>query len=84
MIRKDLLEILVCPESHQSLREMNAEEVAALNRRIEGGDVKNRGGQVVKGALQGALLRQDGRFAYPVLNDLPIMLIDEAIPMEAP
>lgn len=82
MIRKDLLDILVCPESHQSLREMSAEEVAALNRRIEGGEVKNRGGQVVKEVLQGALLRQDGRYAYPVLNHLPIMLIDEAIPME--
>lgn len=83
MIRKDLLEILVCPESHQPVRELNAEELEALNRRIEQGGVVNRAGRDVAEKLEGALLREDGRYAYPVLQDLPVMLIDEAIVMEA-
>ena len=82
MIREDLLRILVCPESHQPLRELTTKELEDLNRRIEQGGVTNRAGQELTEKLDGALLRQDGRFAYPVRQHLPVMLIPEAIAME--
>jgi uncharacterized protein YbaR (Trm112 family) len=82
MIREDLLKILVCPESHQPLRELTTKELEDLNLKIEQGRVTNRAGQALTDKLDGALLRQDGHFAYPIRNQLPVMLIAEGIPME--
>jgi uncharacterized protein YbaR (Trm112 family) len=31
--------------------------------------------------VQEALVREDGKYAYPVREDIPIMLVDEAIPL---
>jgi uncharacterized protein YbaR (Trm112 family) len=32
--------------------------------------------------VAGLLVRQDGLFGYPVRNDIPVMLVDEAVPLE--
>ena len=42
----------------------------------------NRGGEAVKEHLDGGLVREDRKFLYPIREDIPIMLIDEAIPFE--
>ena len=55
--------------------------LAALNDRIKKGEVKSRGGQPVTDPLQAALVREDGKFAYAVRDDIPIMLVEEAIPL---
>ena len=31
--------------------------------------------------LEGGLLRADGKVVYPIRNGIPVMLIDEAIPL---
>jgi uncharacterized protein YbaR (Trm112 family) len=61
---------------------MEAGALAALNERIKRGEVKTRGGQPVREPLQEALVREDGKYAYAVRDDIPIMLIEEAIPLE--
>ena len=38
-----------------------------------------RSGKYAPGDLQAGLLREDGRLFYPVVNDIPVMLKDEAI-----
>jgi len=40
-----------------------------------------RGGQPVKEKLDAGLVRADGRFLYPIRSDIPVMLVDEAIPL---
>ena len=45
------------------LREAEADEVAALNARIEAGEVTNVGGEKVEGALDGGLVRDPSGFA---------------------
>jgi uncharacterized protein YbaR (Trm112 family) len=52
-----------------------------LNARIAAGHVKTRGGQAVTDPVSEGLVRQDGRFLYPVRDDIPVMLIDEALPL---
>jgi len=79
MIDKALLEILRCPESHQSLRIADASLVESINQKIKSNQVKNRAGQAVSEALDGGLLREDGKFLYPIRGKIPVMLIDEAI-----
>lgn len=78
MIRPQLLEILVCPETKQKVREATPEEVASFNAKIALSLLKNRAGSTIKEAIDGALVRVDGKLAYPVRDDIPVMLIEEA------
>ncbi len=81
MIDADLLKILCCPETHQPVRPAEAALVEKLNRAISAGGLKNRVGQPVKEGLDGGLVRTDGKFLYPIRQGIPVMLVDEAIPL---
>jgi uncharacterized protein len=81
MVDQELLDILVCPETKQPIRVADAELLARLNDAIRGGTVQNRGGQVVSEVVVEGLVREDGKYLYPIRDDIPIMLIDEAIPL---
>jgi uncharacterized protein YbaR (Trm112 family) len=82
MVHPDLLELLVCPEDKSPLHLAEAPLLAKLNDRIRTGGVKNRAGAAVTEDVQEGLVRADGKYLYPVRDDIPIMLIDEAIPLE--
>ncbi len=43
------------------------------------GGVTNRGGNEVADPIEEGLVREDDKILYPVREDIPIMLIDEAI-----
>ena len=81
MIDQSLLDILVCPETKQKLRPADDALLDRLNASISEGSVTNRGGEQVTVGLDEALVREDGSFLYPVRDDIPIMLIDESIPL---
>jgi uncharacterized protein len=83
MIDQELLDILVCPETHQPVRLADESLVQRLNERIRAGEVKNRGGTSVGEEISGGLIREDRKLVYPIRDDIPIMLIDEAILLEA-
>jgi len=82
MVDPELLEILVCPESHQSVRPADEELLQRLNQAIQSGGVSNRGGDEVTDVVSEGLVREDDRILYPVREDIPIMLIDEAIELD--
>ena len=81
MISKELLEILVCPATKVPVHVADQSTINDLNARIERGEVTNRGGKAVEKKIDGGLVREDGAFLYPIEEDIPIMLIDEAIPL---
>ena len=81
MVDQSLLEILVCPETKQPLRVADSALIERLNASIRKGSVVARGGQTVSDPLVEGLVREDGAVLYPVRDDIPIMLIDEAIPL---
>lgn len=78
---KELLDMLCCPETKQDVSLAEASLVEALNREIEAGRLKNRGGEILREKLDSGLIRADRKILYPVREDIPIMLIDEAIPL---
>jgi uncharacterized protein len=82
MVAKELLDILCCPETKQELTLIEGEIIDRINKRIKEGSLKNRGGEIVKEPIDAGLLREDRKFLYPIREDIPIMLIDEAIPFE--
>jgi uncharacterized protein YbaR (Trm112 family) len=82
MVAQDLLEILCCPETKQDLALIQGEVIDRINKKIKEGVLKNRGGETLKEPIDSGLLREDRKFIYPIREDIPIMLIDEAIPFE--
>jgi uncharacterized protein YbaR (Trm112 family) len=78
-INQELLDILVCPDSRQSLSLAGVEEVAGINQRIAKRELVNRAGAVVTQEIEGALIREDRQYFYPIRDDIPVMLIDQAI-----
>ena len=80
-VSQELLAILVCPETKQSVALAPTELVDTLNTRIQNGSLTNRAGEVVSAAMEAALIREDQRYCYPIRDDIPVMLIDEAIPL---
>ncbi len=81
MINPELLRILCCPETHQALRSAEPALVERVNADISNGTLKNRAGQPVREKLDEGLVRSDGKFLYPVRENIPVMLVDEAIPL---
>lgn len=82
MVDEKLLEILVCPENKTSLSLVGPDVIDKANALIESKRLKNRAGEVIEEKIEGGLLREDKAFMYPIREDIPIMLIDEAIPFE--
>lgn len=82
MISKELLAILVCPENRTPLALADAALLATVNRAIAQGRVKNKGGEAITEPLQAALLREDRAVLYPIVDRIPILLSDAAIPLD--
>ncbi len=81
MIDPELLKILCCPETHQGVALAENRLIDRLNESIPSGTIRNRAGQEVNERLDGGLVREDKKFLYPIRQNIPIMLIDEAIPL---
>lgn len=79
---KELLEILCCPQTRQDLRLAEAQELSELNAAIGRGAVVDAQGRVVKRPIEAALVRQDGKRAYPVRDGIPVLLVEDAMVLE--
>ena len=78
-VPEDFLSRICCPENHSPLRNASESELAELNAAIGAGTVVNDGGDTVTEACDGALIREDGAFAYPTRRGIPILIVDERI-----
>jgi len=76
-----LLMILCCPETKQPVSLADPSLIQKLNEAIARGELKNRGQKSVSEPIDGGLLRVDGKILYPVREDIPVMLIEEGIPL---
>ena len=81
MIDPELLKIMCCPETHQELRVAEAAVIEKLNGEVAAGTLKNRAGKPVQEKIDGGLIRADGKYLYPIRRNIPVMLVDEGIPL---
>lgn len=79
---KDLLAILCCPETKQAVVLADDLVIQKVNGAIERGLLKNKAQKPVTEKLDGGLVRSDNKILYPVREDIPVMLIDEGIPLD--
>jgi uncharacterized protein YbaR (Trm112 family) len=81
MIHPQLLKTLVCPENRAPLYLADEALVERLNAAIAAGTIKNRAGRALQDQLQGGVVREDHAVLYPVIDDIPVLLVDEGIPL---
>ncbi len=81
MIDPELLRSLGCPETHQPVSLADSGTLEKLNRNISAGQVRNRRGDTIKERIENGLIRKDGKVLYPIRNKMPLLLIEEAIPL---
>ncbi len=81
-ISQELLNILACPETKEPVVLADDALIATINAAIQAGTLQNRGGDTISETIDGGLVREDQKYVYPIRNDIPIMLIDEGIPLD--
>jgi uncharacterized protein YbaR (Trm112 family) len=79
MLNAELLALLVCPETHQDVTLASPGEIALLNEAIREGRVRTVGGSPVDQPVEGALIRVDRAIAYPIRDEIPVMLVAEGL-----
>jgi uncharacterized protein YbaR (Trm112 family) len=79
MLSAEFLAMLRCPENQSPLSAAGNDVLARLNATIAAGRLKNRSGQTIDKPLEAALLRADGEVAYPIVDQIPVLIIDEGI-----
>jgi uncharacterized protein len=81
-IDKDLLAILCCPDTKQAVSLAEESLIQKLNAAVARGELKNVGKRSVSAELDAGLVRADRKILYPVRDNIPVMLIEEGIPLE--
>lgn len=81
-VDKDLLAILCCPETKQPVSLASTDLLTKLNAAVRKGSLRNMGKQPVTDELDGGLVRSDLKIVYPIRENIPVMLIEEGIPLE--
>lgn len=78
-IDKRLLDILCCPETKQPVRPLTAAQLEALNQAQQNGSLKLADGSAQEKPVLAGLITADGKTVYRIEDDIPVMLVDQAI-----
>lgn len=81
-IDKDLLAILCCPETKLDVSLADDALIGKVNDAVSRGVLKNKAQKPVTEMLDGGLIRADKKILYPIREDIPVMLIEEGIPLD--
>ncbi len=78
-MEKRLLNLLRCPVTHKGLSLARREMLGRVNTAIQAGELSNRDGTVLAESLSEALVTDDSKLLYPVVNGIPVLLEGESI-----
>ena len=74
-----LLEILCCPVSKTPLIRVSPTRLKKLNEAIAAGELQYVGGEAVEQPLGEALVTEDSKVVYPVVDGIPVLLEQKGI-----
>lgn len=78
-MEKRLLSILRCPVTHKGLALAKCDTLDRVNTAIGAGGVSNLDGTVLTETLTEALVTDDDKLLYPIVNGIPVLLEGESI-----
>jgi uncharacterized protein len=81
-ISQDLLAILCCPETKLPVKMADPVLIKKLNEAVARGGLMNTGKKPVVEQLEDGLVRADLKILYPIREHIPVMLIEEGIPLD--
>jgi uncharacterized protein YbaR (Trm112 family) len=76
------LAMIRCPKDRSKVALADPALVARLNAAIAEGRIFNLAGERIQRAIDGGLVREAGDLVYPIINQIPVMLYDEAITLD--
>lgn len=82
MLQSKLLAFLRCPDDRSELTPADDELVRQINNAIQSGRLLNHAGGTVEQTIDAGLIRTRGHLLYPIVEGIPILLSDEAIPLD--
>jgi len=81
-LEHDWLSILCCPETKQGLSIVEDSMLFRVNQAVSRGILVNTGQKLVSEQLEGGLIRADRKILYPIREKIPVLLIEEGIPLD--
>ena len=81
-VAPELIALLRCPETLQPLTLADATLRAQLEVRRLAGALRDRTGRRVEEVIVAGLVREDQTIVYPIRAGIPILLVDEGIPLK--
>jgi len=75
----NLLDIICCPVSRQPMSKLTSTTLERLNELIREQRISSRDETLVSEELEGALVTDDGKLAYPIVDGIPVLLAERGI-----
>ncbi|HJL92838.1 MAG TPA: Trm112 family protein [Woeseiaceae bacterium] len=81
-MKKELLSIICCPITKQSLSFVTRDKLDELNKAINKGLIKTNEGNIQNKNITDALITDNGMILYPIKDDIPVLLENKSIHLD--
>jgi uncharacterized protein YbaR (Trm112 family) len=79
MLADEVLALLRCPETKQTLTRATPALVTHLEAMRAAGRLRDRAGNPCSGPVEAGLVRADGTLFYPIRDGIPVLIVPEAV-----
>jgi uncharacterized protein YbaR (Trm112 family) len=79
MLTEEVLELLQCPLTGKKLSLASDQMILRVNEAIANGNARDRIEQKVSQKIDGGLVTDEGVWLYPIREEIPTLVVEEAI-----
>jgi uncharacterized protein YbaR (Trm112 family) len=79
MLTEEVLELLQCPLTGKKLSLASDQMILRVNEAIANGNARDRIEQKVSHKIDGGLVTDEGVWLYPIREEIPTLVVEEAI-----
>ncbi|MGC6441879.1 MAG: Trm112 family protein [Rubripirellula sp.] len=79
MLTEEVLELLQCPLTGKKLSLASDQMILSVNEAIANGNARDRIEQKVSQKIDGGLVTDEGVWLYPIREEIPTLVVEEAI-----